>query len=230
MNTIDLKQNNYKNYLFDLVIYISVMFLVREINIPNVSFITNGLFWSFSTLIVAAWRMKVRGFSWKDLGLHKPKSIKKTLWVAGLILLSIPVSIIIFNLIKDQFPLLLKPDTSETSAVSKFGNLKGNWRLFFSIMPFILLQSMLEELLDRGFLINWFERLFSKSNLATIFAVITQAAIFGFRHSYDISERSITVFIIGIIMGIGYVAFGRNLWPLIIAHCALNTMSMIGRV
>lgn len=230
MTTIDLKQNNYKDFLFDLVIYISVMFLVREIYIPKVGFIANGLFWSFSTLVVATWRMKVRGVSWKDLGLRKPESIKKTLLVTGFTLALIPVSLIIFEILKDQFPFLLKPDTSDTSAVSKFGNLKGNWRLFFSIMPFILLQSMLEELLDRGFLINWFERLFSKSNLATIFAVITQAAIFGFRHSYDISERSITVFIIGLIMGIGYVAFGRNLWPLIIAHCALNTMSMIGRV
>jgi membrane protease YdiL (CAAX protease family) len=84
--------------------------------------------------------------------------------------------------------------------------------------------------LDRGFLINWLERLFSKKNFATVFAVITQAAIFGFRHSNDFSERSITVGLIGLVMGIGYVTFGRNLWPLIIAHCVLNTMSMIGRV
>ncbi|MCK5638615.1 MAG: CPBP family intramembrane metalloprotease, partial [Flavobacteriaceae bacterium] len=44
------------------------------------------------------------------------------------------------------------------------------------------------------------------------------------------SERSITVAIIGLIMGIAYVKFGRNLWPLIIAHCILNAGSMIGRV
>ena len=54
--------------------------------------------------------------------------------------------------------------------------------------------------------------------------------IFGFRHSYDLSERSITVGLIGLAMGIGYVAFGRNLWPLILAHCSLNTISMIDRM
>ena len=97
-------------------------------------------------------------------------------------------------------------------------------------MPMILIESMLEEVLDRGFLINWFERLFSSITFATIIAVVLQAAIFGFRHSYDFSERSITVGIIGLIMGIAYVKFGRNLWPLIIAHCILNTMSMIDRV
>ncbi|RTZ91269.1 MAG: CPBP family intramembrane metalloprotease, partial [Planctomycetota bacterium] len=115
-------------------------------------------------------------------------------------------------------------------SVSRFGDLEGNWVLLFSILPFIWLESFLEELLDRGFLLNWFERLFSKTSMATILAVIFQAVIFGFRHSYDLSERSITVGLIGLVMGIAYVAFGRKLWPLILAHCILNTMSMLERV
>lgn len=97
-------------------------------------------------------------------------------------------------------------------------------------MPMVLLESMLEELLDRGFLINWFERLFSSTAFTTIIAVVLQAIIFGFRHSNDFSARSLSVGIIGLIMGIAYVKFGRNLWPLIIAHCILNTISMTGRV
>ena len=93
-----------------------------------------------------------------------------------------------------------------------------------------MLQSALEELLDRGFLITWFEQLLAKTSFATSIAVLLQAMIFGFRHSYVLSERSITVGIIGLVMGIAYVKFGRNLWPLIIAHCILNTMSMIGKI
>jgi membrane protease YdiL (CAAX protease family) len=89
---------------------------------------------------------------------------------------------------------------------------------------------MLEELLDRGFLMNWLERLFSKTSFATVIAILIQAALFGFRHSYDLSARSISVGIIGLIMGIAYMYFGRNLWPLIIAHCILNSMSMLERV
>ena len=229
-NSEILKPTNYKGFFLDLVFYISVMFLVREIYIPNVGFLANGLFWSFSTLAVATWRMKVRGITWKELGLRKPKSFKKTIGVSALILVSIIISIIVFNLIIDQLPFLIAPDTSPESAVSKFGDLKGNWPLFFSIIPLVLIESFLEELLDRGFLMNWFEQLFSKTSFATILAVLLQAAIFGFRHSYDLSERSITVGIIGLIMGIAYMAFGRNLWPLIIAHCMLNTMSMLDRV
>jgi len=229
-NTDLVRGTNYKGYFVDLIIYIAVMFLVREIYIPKVSFIANGLFWSFTTLIVASWRMKVRGVTWQYLGLTKPKSIGKTLGISAIIFITVIVSLIAFNIFKDHLPFSIAPDTSSESAVSKFGDLKGNWLHFFLIIFFIWIESMLEEILDRGFLMNWIERLFSKTTAATVIAVVLQALIFGFRHSHDLSERSITVGIIGLIMGIAYVKFGRNLWPLIIAHCILNSMSMIERV
>ena len=78
IKTTEIKITNQRGFLFDLIIYISVMFLIREIYFSNVGFIVNGLFWSFSTLVIAIWRMKVRNISWKDLGLRKPVSIKKT--------------------------------------------------------------------------------------------------------------------------------------------------------
>jgi len=223
-------KSNSKGFLFDLVIYISIMFLVREIYIPKVGFIANGLFWSLTTLVIATWRMKVRNVTWQELGLRKPDNLWKTLGVAVLILGVTMISLVAFNIFIDHLPFSLEADTSSESAVSKFGNLKGNWAHLFLIIPFVLLESMLEELLDRGFLMNWIEKLFSSTSLATVIAVLLQAAIFGFRHSNDFSERSITVGIIGLIMGIAYVKFGRNLWALIIAHCILNAGSMIGRV
>jgi len=161
-------QNNYRGFLFDLIIYISVMFLVREIYIPKAGFIANGLFWSFTTLVVATWRMKVRNVTWKELGLQKPKSLGKTLGVSVLILVAVVISIMTFEIVKDNLPFSITPDSSSESAVSKFGDLKGNWSQFFLIVPFIWIESMLEELLDRGFLMNWFERLFSMTSFATI--------------------------------------------------------------
>jgi CAAX protease family protein len=221
---------NHKGFLFDLIIFITVMFLIREIYFTNVHFLVNGLFWSFSTLVIATWRMRARNISWKDLGLRKPESIKKTLLISIGILIATVLSIMFFHMIKDYLPFLSEQEVSGGDSSSKFGDLKGNWLLFFTIMPMVLIESMLEELLDRGFLITWFEKLFSKTSVATILAVLLQAAIFGFRHSNDLSERSITVGLIGLVMGIAYVKFGRNLWPLIIAHCLLNTMSMVDRV
>ncbi|AUC16723.1 CAAX protease family protein [Tenacibaculum sp. SZ-18] len=224
------EQTDYKGFFFDAMLYLTVMFLVREIYFSELPFIANGLMWSFSTLIVASWRMKVRNVTWRDLGLRKPPNLLKMALITIGILIAIPISIIVFQQLQGLIPINLSPDTSSQEAVSKFGNLQENWTLFLTIIPFILLQSSLEELLDRGFLINWFERVFSKTSFATTTAVLLQAVIFGFRHSYDISERSITVGMIGLIMGIAYVKFGRNLWPLIIAHCILNTLSMMEKV
>lgn len=217
-------------FFIDLVIYLSVIFLVREIYFQSLGFLANGLFWSFSGLAVASWRMRARGVTWAELGLCKPAHFKK-LAIATAITLGMAIgSIIIFEILKDQFAWNLSPDTSNETAVSKFGYLKNNWVLFFSIIPVIWLESFLEEILDRGFMMNWIERMFSSTLFATILAVVLQAVIFGFRHSNDFSERSITVGLIGLGMGLGYVLFGRNLWPLILAHCVLNTVSMLDRV
>ncbi len=238
MNTTPLKnlsgqisQKNNPIYLwFDLTIYISVMFIIRELYFSQYNFITNGLFWSFSTLVVASILMRMRGVSWSELGLCKPQNYNKVFFASVFIFAFTIISIIAFQMLKSQFNLDIQPDTSGEKAVSKFGDLSGNWSLFLTIIPFIWLQSMLEEMLDRAFLINWIEKSLASVWFATVVAVVMQATIFGFRHSYDLSERSITVGLIGLAMGIGYVCFGRNLWPLIFVHCILNTMSMVERV
>ena len=217
-------------FVFDLIIYISVMFLIREIYFSEYDFLTNGLFWSFSTLLTAVVLVRLRGSSWREIGLCKPVSYKKALFATVFIFAFTVISIVAFQMLSDQLGLELAPDRSGEQATSKFGELSGNWMLFLSIIPFVWLQSALEEILDRGFLITWIEKALASTWFATILAVLAQAMIFGFRHSYDISERSITVALIGLAMGIGYVAFGRNLWPLIFAHCVLNTMSMLDRV
>jgi hypothetical protein len=223
-------QNRNRDFLFDFVLYLSIMFLVREVYFSSVGFMVNGLIWSLTTLVFANWRMKVRKITWEELGLCKPQNYKTAMIATVFVLGFAILSIIIFEILKDQLFLELAPDTSNESAVHKFGNLKGNWVLFLSIIPIIWLESFLEEILDRGFLINWIEKMLSSTIVATVAAVVLQAVIFGFRHSYDLSERSITVGLIGLAMGIGYVLFGRNLWPLIVAHCALNTISMFDRV
>lgn len=216
--------------LLDLSIYLGVVFLIREVYFSGIGFIANGLFWSLTALIVASVLMRRRGMKFSDLGLRRPDSFKKAL-IATVVILGLTLLLVIaFEIIKDQFAIRLAPDRSEQNASEKFGALAGNWGLFLSIIPLIWLQSALEEILDRGFLINWIERTLSSTWFATAFAVLLQAMIFGFRHSYDLSERSITVALIGLALGIGYVAFGRNLWPPIIAHCLLNTVSMLERV
>ena len=65
-------------FFVDLALYLSVMFLIREVYFPSFGFLANGLFWSLTTLGVATWRMRARGVTWVELGLCKPKHIKES--------------------------------------------------------------------------------------------------------------------------------------------------------
>lgn len=213
--------------LTDLVIFLFVMFLIREVHIESLGFWGNTLFKSFTTVGVATLLLNLRKQSWKDMGLVKPNHLLKSLSIAAIILGGTVISLMIFEIFLRD--LLFTP-TESASEAGRFDRLKGNVPYFFSIIFFVWIESFLEELQDRGFSLNRFESLFKKIPLSTILAVLTQAAIFGFRHSYDFSPRSITTGLIGLVFGTIYVLTGRNLWPLIIAHIFLNTMSMIDRL
>jgi hypothetical protein len=204
------------------------MFAVREVYFERLPFIANGLLWSGTACAFAVWRMRARDVSFRTIGIRRPSGAG---WfvVATAVTLGLTVgSIVVFEVVKDQWALA--PDVSSQTTQARFGDLAGNWSLLLAILPFVWLESALEELLDRGFLITWIERVGSNTRVATAVAVLLQAALFGFRHSRDLSERSVSVALIGLVLGVAYVALRRNLWPLIGAHGLLNSMSMIERV
>ena len=155
-----------------LAISLSRMFLIRHVYFSSVSSVINGLFWSLTTLTFAAWRMEARGVSWSELELRRPMSMKTSV-VATLSILGLSIgSIVAFQILNHHFQTGLASDASNESTVRKFGNLKNNWLLFFSIIPAIWLESCLEEMLVRGFLMNWIERMFSGGLFATVVAVV----------------------------------------------------------
>lgn len=210
----------------DLLIFLSVMFLVRLVEFDFWGFWGNTLFRSITTVGVASFLLYIRKQSWKDLGLVKPDKLSRALVATVIALVGTIVSIMIFEIfLRDLFS-----PGNEIDEVSRFSEMEGNLPLFFSIITFVWIESFLEELQDRGFSLNRFESLFAKAPFAAILAVLAQAAIFGFRHTYDFSPRSITTGLVGLVFGIVYILTDRNLWPLILAHIILNTMSMIDRL
>jgi hypothetical protein len=220
-----IKINKPIHFAFDLIIYIAIMFLIRETSIPNTHYLVTGFLYSGTTLVVATLQMRRRGITWKSIGLRKPKSIPKTLLKSGIIFATIIITILTFKFIADSFSFFNHTTPNENTGLH--ASVKDvNYINFSIVLFFVWIQSALEELLERAFLITWLEGLMGNLRFKTTIAIVIQACIWGFRHSYDFSERSVTVALIGIIMGIAYVKFGRNLWPVIIAHIILNTMSM----
>ncbi len=231
MSTPDTNQPNKVtpiNAAIDLALFLAVMFAVRTIHIDSLGFWGNTLFKTISTVGLATFLLYYRKQSWRDLGLAKPNNYLKMLGITAITLVATIASIMFFEIfLRDLFTV--NTEAASTSE-GRFNEIEGNVTYFFSIIFFVWIESFLEELQDRGFSLNRFQALFARIPLSTLFAVLTQAAIFGFRHTYDLSPRSITTGLIGLVFGVVYVLTGRNLWPLIIAHIILNTMSMIDRL
>ncbi|MEP1032030.1 CPBP family intramembrane glutamic endopeptidase [Ekhidna sp.] len=212
--------------LIDLMLFLGLMFFVRTIYFESLGFWGNGLFKSISTVGLATILLYYRKQSWKDLGLTKPENYGKLLVIVVVTLVGTVVTIIVFQIfIADMFPA-----SGESPASTNMSNAERTISTVISILTAVWIESFLEELQDRGFSLNRFDSLFSKVPFSAVLAVILQAAIFGFRHSYDLSERSLTTGLIGLVFGIVYVITGRNLWPLIIAHIILNTLSMMDKL
>jgi len=59
-------------------------------------------------------------------------------------------------------------------------------------------------------------------------ALIIQAVIFGFMHSYQGSRGMVITGLIALSFGIFYLAAKRKLFPVIFAHAAFDTLTMVG--
>ncbi len=220
-----------KAALIDLAAFLSVMFLIRMVSVPALGVMGNVLLNSLVTLAVATWRLRARGLSWWSLGLERPEDLRKTAAAVVLILVLVIVSVVALeSAIGESSPSPVGADASPASTESRFEGMEGNLSYFLSIILLVWIESFFEELQDRGFLLNWLERLFTGIPFPVVLAVVTQAAIFGFRHSptHGVSGAVVTG-TIGLILGIAYVVAGRNLWAPILAHSVLNSLSMVER-
>ena len=78
-----------------------------------------------------------------------------------------------------------------------------------------------EELLARGFLLQRFSLL-----LGTTGGMVMQALVFALGHGYQGFTGMVNLFVVGLVLGYVYLRSGRNLWPVIVAHGLINTLSI----
>jgi uncharacterized protein len=83
-----------------------------------------------------------------------------------------------------------------------------------------------EELVFRGFLNTRVATAFGGGQAAIALSVIVQALLFGLVHAYLGPRGIMNAAAIGLVTGGVYWANGRNLWPLIIAHGLVDSVSL----
>ncbi len=178
-----------------------------------------------ATLVVIWCTLILRKYDekWADYGLTKVKSPIRLLWQVPLVLvLTIAAGVLANFLFSSLF---------ETNPVSqsRFEGMEGNLVLFLMWVAIgWMVGGFFEEMIFRGFLLNHFEQLFGKTNRATFMAICSQAFLFGLIHFYNRGwAGGFTIFVVALVMGLLYIRLGRNLWPLILAHGIVDTLSFL---
>lgn len=165
--------------------------------------------------------LRRRGQDWRDLGLRRPVSARRTVRLVALGLFSVFAANAILVLAVYR-PLHLAPPHA--------GLIQSLIRTPQTFAAMLLLASTTvafgEEFQFRGFLFSRLETLFGGARGATVAAWLAQALLFGLPHAYQGLAGVISTGVIGLVLGGLYLRAGRNLIACIAVHALVDTLSL----
>jgi membrane protease YdiL (CAAX protease family) len=177
---------------------------------------------TFSFTIALMLWLKVRGDSWASFGLIPFKArylaFGLALAIGGIVLDGAVRSV--------STPLIVSWTGADAHLPEKtFAEVKGNLPLFLMLLPSIwLFAAFGEEFLNRGYLLTRFTQILGGGGFAVALAIVGQAALFALSHWYQGPVGMFPIFVGAVLSGIVSVAWGRNLWPVMIAHGLVDTL------
>lgn len=169
---------------------------------------------------------KLRGGSLSQLGLcwpYYPGKSKQQIIISIVLLAFSILALRIFLAVADDSITALFPKN-----IARENLLLNNTALLFGLLPVMWLVVIGEEVLIRGLLMNYLANFFGNTTKAWFFAIIVSAIVFGLAHMGKGPGAAIGSGLGGLAYGIGYYYSRKNLWPVIIAHCAGNTLGFVG--
>ncbi len=192
--------------------------------------------WRFSgpitllfTLLVLALYRRSRGESWSAAGLRRLPGLKAKLLLLPQTLLGVAAILGTGILVAKLGELSAIPFMQQGSEgmQERWGDLQGNLPLYLVWVGLSWVSAgFAEETFFRGFVISRFIDAFGESRSGRISAVLVAALFFGACHVYYQGLRGLVVAgAIGLSLGILFLRYKRNLWPLIVAHALVDTLA-----
>jgi membrane protease YdiL (CAAX protease family) len=174
-------------------------------------------------LFLLGWvSLRLRGIRWKDVGFAPPRSWGKAL-PAGI---AAGVCMEALELFVTQ-PLLARwlgkmPDLSD------FANMTGNLKVFLIYLVLVwTLGALGEEIVYRGYLMNRVAGVFRETKAAWVLSLIVVSVVFGCGHLDQGATGMMENVWDGLLLGVLYLACGRNLAVPVIAHGVGDTLDFI---
>jgi len=180
-------------------------------------------------LFVLTLYMRSRGRSWAEFGLKPLPGIKAKLMLfpqASLTFLAFIAVVAPIILAGEYFELTFLTDVPE-GIEDRWGNIEGNLPLYLLWLGIVWTCAAFgEEMFFRGYLVTRLHEGFSGSKLAPILAILMAAVFFGYGHMYYQGWRGFLLTgMIAIAFGTMFLIFKRSLWPMIIVHGCIDTLT-----
>ncbi len=165
---------------------------------------------------------RVHRKNWREVGLTKHTFKKK--YLAQSLLMGAALGFIGFLVLIPGLEFL----TGEEFDRSFFERIEGNIAMLFAAIGASLLYAGIgEEMIYRGFLLDRLNDLIGGKEAGTILAVLLSAGVFGLAHSYQGIVGILSSGVIGLILGLLYVRFDRNLWVVILVHATIDVIAAV---
>ena len=174
-------------------------------------------------LFLIAWAsLRLRGLNWRSAGLRLDKGWLRLIGIgllAGLAFWSIEFFV--------ENPLL-HALTGAYPDLHMFDDLVGNLTFLLILLGLnLVLAAFGEELVWRGYALPRAAEALGGTKAAWIVALVAVNAVFGLAHLYQGEAGIIQVTVQGALLGILYLATGRNLIAPIAAHFTANTCDFV---
>lgn len=119
-------------------------------------------------------------------------------------------------------------DSPPQSDLSQYAFLKGNiGLLILSLLGVYIVSSFGEEVVYRAFLIGRFSQVFPDGRWKSALVILMSALLFGLAHYTWGPVGIFQTSLMGLLLAIGYLYWGRNLWVNIWCHVLMDTLLLV---
>lgn len=181
-------------------------------------------------MLLTIWAgLRARGQGWSHLGLRRRsvggRAVIGTLVRSVVVFVAAAAAFVMGSVIAAPLAGTAGPAGADMSGYSY---LQGNLPMLLAALAAVyVVSSFGEEAIYRGFLITRLEELGGGGRGARAAAVAGSAVVFGLIHFDWGLVGVVQTTVMGLALAVAYLAVGRSLWVLVLAHAYLDTLLLV---